>query len=221
MGLFFGTDGIRGIVNKEIDCHLVTQVGKALGFMCNGGKILVGRDTRESGKYLALALSSGAVLCGAKVVDVGVIPTAGVSFLTSSGGFDFGVQISASHNGFEYNGIKIFDKFGNKLSEQDEEKIERYIVRGVDVNGRVGNYIKNTKLAIRYVDFLTNSHKVPLKGMTIALDCANGATSKIAPSVFRKLGAKVIKIGVFKKGKIINENCGSEHIESLAYLMKK
>ena len=111
MGLFFGTDGIRGIVDDEIDCARATKVGKALASLCGGGKILVGRDTRESGKYLALALSSGAVCGGAKVIDVGVIPTAGVSFLTMSEGFDFGVQISASHNGVEYNGIKIFDKF--------------------------------------------------------------------------------------------------------------
>ena len=220
MGIYFGTDGIRGIANEEIGCDLATRVGKALGYMSGGGKILVGRDTRESGKYLALALSSGAVCCGARVVDVGVIPTGGVSFLAMSEGFDFGVQISASHNSAEYNGIKIFDKFGNKLSEQDEEKIERYIVRGIKEGKNVGSYVKNTKMSIRYVDFLTNSHRISLKGTIVALDMANGATSRIAIKAFEKLGAKVLKTGVYKKGKNINENCGSEHIDSLAFLMK-
>ena len=128
MGLFFGTDGLRGIVNEDLTLSLAYQVGNAFGSLCNGAKIFVGRDTRISGSYLTLALSSGAMSAGAEVVDVGVIPTAGVAYLTRVGSFDYGVVISASHNSGEYNGIKIFDRFGYKLSDKEEERVERCFI---------------------------------------------------------------------------------------------
>lgn len=215
MGLFFGTDGLRGIVNEDLTFSLAYKVGNALGSLCNGAKILVGRDTRISGSYLTLALSSGAMSAGAEVVDVGVIPTAGVAYLTRVGSFDYGVVISASHNSGEYNGIKIFDRFGYKLSDKEEERVERCFIHDkTNDYPYIGAYSQDLNLSKRYVDFLTKSGK-DLKKLKIVLDGANGASGRIAPAVFRSLNASVVASCCSMDGRKINADCGSLYPQKL------
>lgn len=209
MGLFFGTDGLRGIVNEDLTFSLAYKVGNALGSLCSGAKILVGRDTRISGSYLTLALASGAMSAGADVMDVGVIPTAGIAYLTRVGNYDYGVVISASHNSGEYNGIKIFDRFGYKLSDKEEERVERCFIHDkTNAYPNIGNYTQDLLLSKRYVDFLTKSGK-DLSGLKIVLDGSNGASGRIAPAVFRKLNASVVASCCSMDGSKINEGCGS------------
>ncbi|MBO5223148.1 MAG: phosphoglucosamine mutase [Clostridia bacterium] len=215
MGLFFGTDGLRGIVNKDLTFSLAYKVGNALGSLCSGAKILVGRDTRISGSYLVSALSGGAMSAGADVIDVGVIPTAGVAYLTKTCEFDFGVVISASHNSGEYNGIKIFGKDGYKLSDREEESVERCFIHDkTNDYPNVGSYSVEPNMFKRYADFLTNSAK-DLSGLKVVLDGANGASGRIAPAVFRSLNAKVVASCCSMDGKRINENCGSLYPQKL------
>ena len=128
MGVFFGTDGLRGKVNVDLSFDIAYKVGNALSILKDKPTVLIGGDTRISGSYLALGLAGGAMSGGARVVDVGVIPTAGVAFLTKNLGADFGVVISASHNSGEYNGIKVFNSDGYKLGDKDEERIERCFI---------------------------------------------------------------------------------------------
>lgn len=215
MGLFFGTDGLRGIVNKDLTFSLAYKVGNALGSLCSGAKILVGRDTRISGSYLVSALSGGAMSAGADVIDVGVIPTAGVAYLTKTCEFDFGVVISASHNSGEYNGIKIFGKDGYKLSDREEESVERCFIHDkTNDYPNIGSYSTEPNMFKRYADFLTNSGK-DLSGLKVVLDGANGASGRIAPAVFRSLNAKVVASCCSMDGKRINENCGSLYPQKL------
>lgn len=215
MGLFFGTDGIRGRVDSELTANVAYKVGKAVGVVCGKGRILVGRDTRISGSSLTLAFALGVTGVGVDVDDVGVIPTAGVAYLTRSLGYNYGVVISASHNGGEYNGIKVFGGEGYKLSEKEEEQIERRLLYDNGISGKAyGKYRQVQSFSIRYADFLTKSCKT-LSGLSVVLDCANGASGRIAPRVFRALGAKVTVINNGMSGEKINENCGSLHVESL------
>ncbi len=215
MGLFFGTDGLRGIVNEDLTFSLAYKVGNALGTLYNGAKILVGRDSRISGSYLTLALASGAMSAGADVVDVGIVPTAGVAYLTRVGTYDYGVVISASHNSGEYNGIKIFDRFGYKLSDKEEERIERCFIHDkTNDYPNIGKYSQDLNLSKRYVDFLTKSGK-DLSGLKIVLDGANGASGRIAPAVFRSLNASVVASCCSMDGKKINEACGSLYPQKL------
>ncbi len=215
MGLFFGTDGLRGIVNEDLTFSLAYKVGNALGTLCSGAKILVGRDSRISGSYLTLALASGAMSAGAFVVDVGVIPTAGVAYLTRVGSYDYGVVISASHNSGEYNGIKIFDRFGYKLSDKEEERVERCFIHDkTNDYPYIGKFESDANLSKRYIDFLTKSGK-DLSGLSVVLDGANGAGGRIAPAVFRKLNASVVASCCSMDGKKINENCGSLYPQKL------
>ena len=128
MGVFFGTDGIRGKVNSELTFDLAYKCGNALAITLDKPTILIGCDTRTSGSYLTLAFASGALSAGANVVDIGVCPTAGIAYLTKRLGFDYGVVVSASHNPAEYNGIKIFDENGFKLGDERENALERKFV---------------------------------------------------------------------------------------------
>ena len=217
MGLFFGTDGIRGKINEDLTYEIAYKIGNALSILTENPTIVIGSDTRISNTYLTLGVASGAMSGGAKVVDVGVLPTAGIAYVTKTIGADYGVVISASHNGAEYNGIKVFNKNGYKLSDKEEERIERCFIREkITVFPNVGKYIQDFTLAKLYKSYLIDASKFSFEGKTIVLDCAYGAAHRIAPEVFRKLGAKVIAANCVDDGLRINDNCGALLPENLS-----
>ncbi len=216
MGIFFGTDGVRGVVNNDLTEEIAQMVGNSLARKKKRATIIVGRDTRVSGSYLTAAFSTGALKGGADVIDVGIIPTAGISYLVKNKKVDYGVMISASHNPKEYNGIKIFDSSGKKLSEKEENQLERFFACSqICPATKVGKYKSQPSLANSYVKFLTSSIRSNLEGLKIVLDCANGAAYKIAPRVFKGLGAEVIKLSCSNCGRKINDNCGSTCTDNL------
>lgn len=188
----------------------------------NSPNILIGGDTRVSREYLTCAFSSGAMSAGANIVDVGVCPTAGIAYLTKLFKFDYGVVISASHNPHDYNGIKIFNKNGFKLDDTQEELLERKFINQLNLNtDKIGKYIQCFYLTKFYTDYLMSCCNLSLNGLTILLDCANGASYKIAPTVFKKLGAKVISVSSRNCGNKINNNCGSTCPNQISKLVKK
>lgn len=219
---YFGTDGIRGIANDFLTGDLAFRCGNALSQMKVAPLILVGRDTRVSGDMLSLSLSAGALSGGAAVYDLGIMPTAGVAYLTRQLKADFGVVISASHNTPEYNGIKVFSREGYKLDEETESRIEHKMNAPVYAdNAAIGRYCQKFQLADLYISGILEACRDGLSGMKIALDCSNGAAYKIAPSVFARLGADVSLMGVSKAGVDINADCGSLHPEKLAKLVRE
>lgn len=222
MGLFFGTDGLRGVVNEDLSYDIAYKCGNALSTIKKEPVVLVGRDTRVSGEYLTVALAGGVMSGGGHVIDLGVIPTAGVAYLTREMGADFGVVISASHNPKEYNGIKVFDERGYKLSERDEERIERcFIHPKVNSFPAVGSFRSDHNLIKKYEKFLESSACGSLKGLTVVLDGANGAACRVAPAVFRSLGASVVAACCSDDGMKINEGCGALYPENLVARMKR
>lgn len=218
MAIFFGTDGLRGVVGNELNFDIAFKCGNSMSQrLACGGKVCVGRDTRQSGDYLFSALCAGLLAGGAEVVDLGIIPTAAVAYITKSKGFDYGIVITASHNPSEYNGIKIFSKKGEKLSDKEEEAIERGFIHTLHAPAdKIGQLSQDQSLRKSYEDFLVSSASCCLNGMKVVLDGSNGASFDIAPKVFKKLGAKVYKYSCSKEGKHINENCGALHPEKLA-----
>lgn len=224
MRKYFGTDGVRGVANTELDCTLAYKIGRAGGYVLAKGdhrvKVVVGKDTRISGDMLEAALISGLMSVGCDVITVGVIPTPAVAYLTRKYNADCGVVISASHNPVEFNGIKFFNKDGFKLDDNIELEIEKYIddidaVNSNPVGVEVGKRIHRHEAQNEYIDFLIESAGVDLTGKKIVLDCANGAASKVAPETYRRLGAEVIAISAEPDGKNINDHCGSTHPEKL------
>jgi len=227
----FGTDGIRGTAGDHpLDAPTVTHVGAALARILaerhpdrGAPRLIVGRDTRESGDWIERALVSGATRAGAECLSVGVIPTPGVAFLARTAGFSAGVMISASHNPYRDNGIKIFSSSGYKLPDDEEAGIEAMVL---DNNHGLPSPESSAPpppaapadLKERYVEFLRESVDpgVRFDGVTIVLDCANGASCEIAPRVFRELGARVEAISTTPDGRNINSGCGSLHPETLA-----
>lgn len=216
MGVFFGTDGLRGKVNEDLSFDIAYKIGNALSILREKPTIIIGSDTRISNTYLALGVASGAMSGGAKVIDIGVVPTAGIAYITKSIGADYGIVISASHNSGEYNGIKVFDSNGYKLSDKEEERIERcFIHEETNDFPNVGKYEQNYNLAKLYKKYLIQNSKRSLKGLTVVIDGAYGAAHKIAPEVFRKLGASVIAANCVNDGLKINENCGALYPNNL------
>lgn len=225
MGRLFGTDGVRGIANTELDATLAFKLGQAgakvLTANCEGTpKILIGKDTRISGDMLETALASGFCSVGAKVYCVGVLPTPAIAYLVRKYNMDAGVVISASHNPMEYNGIKFFSKEGYKLSDSLENEIEEYILDGKELGelptgDGVGTIRTVDTGAEDYVDYIYSTVKGDFKGMNIILDCANGASYKCAGMLFEKLGANVKLINNTPDGCNINRGCGSTHMEGL------
>ena len=221
MSRLFGTDGVRGIVNKDLTPELAFNLGKAGTFVLNKEKerpvIIIGKDTRISGDLLEDALSAGILSMGGNVIKVGVLPTPAIAYLVRHLHADAGVVISASHNTFEYNGIKFFNHDGFKLDEYIEDEIEDIITRDIDINGHitgdlVGRGLEADKKALDYyVKFLKSTVTLDLTGKKVVLDCANGAAYKAAKMVFSDLGATVIAIGDEPDGLNINDNCGSTH----------
>ncbi len=224
MRKYFGTDGVRGVANKELTCDLAYKLGRAGGYVLANNeykvKVVVGRDTRQSGDMLEAALIAGLMSVGCDVITVGVIPTPGVAYLTRKYGAECGVVISASHNPMEDNGIKFFNKDGFKLDDEIELKIEEYIdnmekIAYNPIGNEVGVRIHKHTAAQDYVDYLKSIVDTDLTGLKVVLDCANGAAYKVAPEVFRELGAEVIAMNVTPDGENINHKCGSTHPEGL------
>lgn len=217
MGIYFGTDGIRGKVNVDLTKSIAYKIGNALSSIKEGAKIIVGSDTRISNTYLTLALSTGATIGGAFVIDIGVCPTAGIAYLTKTLKADYGVVISASHNSPEYNGIKVFDCNGYKLGDKKEEELEKkFIHEKINDFPNIGVYRQDFTLTRLYEDYLVKTSTKPLNDFKVVLDCAFGASYEIAPKVFKRLGADVIKLNAQNDGLKINENCGALHPQTLS-----
>src|SRR6478672_6313454 len=216
----FGTDGIRGVANRDpMTAEMALRLGQAVAQRFRrarrGGRIVIGKDTRLSGYMLESALQAGIVSAGADVMLVGPLPTPGIAFITSSMRADAGVVISASHNAFEDNGIKIFAADGFKLPDEVEARLEELMGSDeLDSNRPHGAEIgKATKIEDsrgRYVVFLKSAfpRHLTLDGLKIVVDCANGAAYKVAPAVLSELGADVITMGARPDGTNINDDCG-------------
>jgi len=226
---YFGTDGIRGVANRgEMTGETMMRVGRALGYRLRQSlqkrpKVLVGKDTRLSGYLFETALASGLCSVGADVQLVGPLPTPGIAFLTSGMRCDAGVVISASHNPYQDNGIKLFARDGYKLPDTeeylleqllDDPELEAYRPTGVDI----GRAWRIDDAAGRYSVFAKSAfpRSLTLDGMKVVIDCANGAGYRVAPEVLSELGAEVIAIGVDPNGLNINDGCGALHPEVMA-----
>jgi phosphoglucosamine mutase len=229
MGKLFGTDGVRGIANTELTAELAYQLGRVGAYILTGGKkkakIVIGRDTRISGDMLEAALVAGILSTGSDALCVGIVPTPAVSYLTRNYSADAGVVISASHNPVEYNGIKFFDKDGFKLPDEVEEQIEEIIHNGgvIDLHptgGNLGRKVEIDDAIKQYSSFLKSTIGVDLRGLKIAVDCANGAAYVAAPSILSGLGAELKIIHHKPDGLNINLNCGSTHLGDLQKLVQ-
>jgi phosphoglucosamine mutase len=218
----FGTDGIRGVAGEyPLDPATVFAFGVALGDDATAAQaqpeILIGADTRESGQWIAELVAGGLESCGAKVRYAGVITTPGVAYLTRNGPFLAGVMISASHNPYRDNGIKVFGHSGFKLPDAEEQAIEQEIFR-IRENGLEpvpARLTVDEALDRRYLDYLVSTISTRFDGMKVVLDCGNGASYRLAPELFRRLGAEVAAICIAPDGRNINLNCGALHLETL------
>ena len=218
MRRYFGTDGVRGIVGEDLTVDLVERLGKAATLWSGRGRVFVGRDTRDSGPELEEAFARGVVAAGGNAVLAGVLPTPAVALLA----LDLGVVVSASHNPPEYNGVKLFDEHGSKLSDEQEEEIEalldappsRQVQPGGGSIDRVDVYTES------YLDHVVERFGSDLDGLRIGVDCANGAYAGIAPQAFERLGAAVTAIGNAPDGTNINEGCGATDLDLLARVVR-
>lgn len=225
MGRLFGTDGVRGIANTELTPELAFKLGKVGTYVLKKENkrpvVLIGKDTRVSGDMFESALSAGILAMGGNVIKLGVLPTPAVAFLVKKYEAAAGIMISASHNPYEYNGIKFFNDEGFKLEDSIEDEIEELIVRNIDITGHIkgdllGKALDGEEQALdSYVEFLISTVDVDFKGMKVVLDCANGAAYQVAEKVFNRLGAHTIAINNKPDGININELCGSTSPESL------
>ncbi|PKM68854.1 MAG: phosphoglucosamine mutase [Firmicutes bacterium HGW-Firmicutes-2] len=231
MGNLFGTDGVRGIANKELTVELAYLLGQAGAYVLtkeNKHKptILIGRDTRLSGEMLSSAMIAGICSVGADAMSMGVMPTPAVSYLTREYGADAGVVISASHNPVEYNGIKFFNRDGYKLSDSIEEEIEALVRNGnkdivLPTGVDIGRHIQRNECIYDYIRFAKRQIKTNLEGLRIVIDCANGASFVSAPEALRQMGAEVIIIHNEPDGTNINKQCGSTHMDDLQSYVKQ
>src|SRR6266852_5661021 len=205
---YFGTDGVRGIVGEFLTAELVGKLGKASALWSGRGRVFVGRDTRASGEELEEAFARGVASAGGSAVLAGVVPTPAVALLR----LDLGVIVTASHNPPEYNGMKFFDRDGHKLSDAAEEEIEALL----DAPAPGGGEIDHVDVAVdSYLAHVLERFGADLSGLRIAVDCANGAYSNIAPRAFMELGAHVEAIGNKPDGGNINVGCGATDLAAL------
>lgn len=223
----FGTDGIRGVANDELTSELAYRIGRFIGQYPNGkkNKILLARDTRISGEMLSCALTAGILASGSFVYDIEISTTPSISFLVNNYDFDYGIMISASHNPYYDNGIKIFNKNGEKLENSIEKMIESYIYSPYDylpfaTNNDLGRKMDASSLKRLYIDFLLSQAR-GIKKINILVDCANGSSSNISKEVFSKLGVNATYINDKPNGLNINDRCGSTHLNSLIAECKK
>ncbi len=205
---WFGTDGVRGIVGESLTEELVERLARAATLWSGRGRVLVGRDTRGSGPVLEAAVTRGIVEAGGTAVLAGVLPTPAVALLAQ----DLGLVVSASHNPPEYNGVKVFDRAGRKLTDADELEIEALM----DTPGPGGGAVEHAEDATGgYVEHIVEHFGSDLSGLRIAVDCANGAYSAIAPGVFERLGAEVTALANAPDGSNINAGCGATDLAML------
>jgi phosphoglucosamine mutase len=205
---YFGTDGVRGVVGRDLTPELVERLGRAATLWSGRGRIFVGRDTRASGIELEGALARGIASAGGNAVVAGVLPTPAVALLT----LDLGCVITASHNPPEYNGVKFFDRDGQKLTDTQEEEIEALL----DEVGTGGGEIDEVGVATdSYLEHVVERFGSDLSGLKIGVDCANGAYSGLAPKAFKELGAEVTSIGNDPNGSNINVGCGATDLRAL------
>jgi phosphoglucosamine mutase len=216
----FGTDGVRGVAGHFLTADLALRLGRAAAAISpsDAPQVLIVRDTRESGEMLEAALAAGIAAGGGHALLGGVLPTPGAAVLVRRYGFDLAAVVSASHNPYEDNGIKFFGPGGTKIDDEQEAEIERQlddpagrIGRVRELHGAAGDYVRELELRFRDLD---------LSGLRILLDCANGATHRVAPEIFRRLGASVEALAVEPDGRNINRACGSTHIERFAERME-
>lgn len=226
MGALFGTDGVRGLANRDITAELALDLSVAAArvlasrgvFAGHRPRAVLGRDSRASGEFLSAAVGAGLASAGVDVIDVGVLPTPAVAYLTAHIGVDLGVVLSASHNPMPDNGIKFLARGGHKLDDELEDAIEAQLGSswqrpvGADV-GRIK--IDGGRAGAQYVEHLVATVTTPLDGLRIAVDCANGAASEVGPQALREAGADVVVINASPDGRNINEKCGSTHPEQL------
>lgn len=231
MGKLFGTDGVRDMANMgNMTAEQALEIGRALAYVCKEyhrekgtrPKIVIGKDTRLSGYMLETALTAGVCSMGVDVLLLGPLPTPGVAFITQDMRADAGIVISASHNPYHDNGIKIFSRTGYKLPDAEEEEMEELIASGRlrdvrSVEDDIGKAKRIDDAIGRYIVFCKNTFPdgMTLDGMKIAVDCANGAAYKAAPIIFSELGAEVRAIHVAPNGMNINEHCGSQYTDDL------
>lgn len=234
MDKLFGTDGIRGIANEfPMTTDLAMKVGAGTAHLFKNHhrrpKIVIGKDTRLSGYMIETAITAGICAMGVDVLLVGPLPTPGIAFITSSMRADAGIVISASHNPYEYNGIKIFAATGYKLPDEIESQIERLIVSG-DVErlprppvSEIGRAKRIDDAQGRYIVYLKNTfpRELTLDGLKLVVDCAHGAAYRVAPAVFEELGAQVVLVGDRPNGKNINDHCGALYPEEMARLVRE
>jgi phosphoglucosamine mutase len=225
MSRLFGTDGVRGLANKDITSESALKLAQAAAIVlgeqarARGQKpiAVIGRDPRISGEFLAAAISAGLASSGVDVFDAGVIPTPATSFLTADLDADFGVMISASHNPAPDNGIKFFSRGGHKLDDAVEDAIEKALSAKplTPIGAEIGHVKVFADAKSRYLVHLQGTLPNSLKGIKVVVDCANGAASDIAPKAFRDAGAEVVVIGNEPDGYNINLGCGSTHLSAL------
>ncbi len=231
MGRLFGTDGVRGVANTELTCERAMQIGRAAAEVLSSGRrylptVLVGMDTRISSEMLASALIAGLCSVGADVIDLGVIPTPAVAYLVGKYKAHAGIMISASHNPYQFNGIKIFNEDGYKLEDELEERIESVVLDGTPAPrmaspDNIGRVTRAQNAVKDYIDHLRSTALYSLDGMNIALDCANGSASRTAKMLFEGLGANCHILSAEPDGININDNCGSTHLDKLrAYVLE-
>ena len=219
---YFGTDGVRGRVGAApmtVDFALRLASAAARVLAPEGGRVLIGKDTRVSGYMFESALEAGFVAAGVDVMLIGPLPTPGIAYMTQRLGCSFGVVISASHNPYQDNGIKFFDGTGSKLSDRVEQEIESLLDLAVltQESQRLGKAIRIDRSRTQYQDFCASTIPagMSLKGLKIVIDCANGAGYKVAPRVLADLGAEIVPIGCSPNGRNINDGCGSMSPELL------
>jgi phosphoglucosamine mutase len=216
LNAYFGTDGVRGRVGEPpmtVDFALRLASAAARVLAPEGGRVLIGKDTRVSGYLFESALEAGFVAAGVDVLLIGPLPTPGVAYMTQRLGCSFGVVISASHNRYEDNGIKFFDANGSKLSDEVERRIENLLHEPVITreSQRLGKAVRTDKSRVQYQEFCASAipSGMTLKGFKIVVDCANGAGYKVVPRVLADLGAEIVPIGCSPNGRNINDACGS------------
>lgn len=229
MRKYFGTDGIRGIAGESLTADLSFKVGKALGKLLTEKKehpkVVIGRDTRISCDMIEHALTAGLTSTGVNVMTVGIIPTPAIAYLTKTIETDSGIMISASHNPYQDNGIKIFGPDGFKLTDEQELEIESLIDNSEQIKNasfeKIGKVYGGNELTQKYIQHIKQSITGDLSDIKIALDCANGATTGVAPFIFGDLEADIETIGCQPNGVNINDNVGSTKIETISEFVKE
>lgn len=232
MGRIFGTDGARGVANTEISCTLAMDIGRAAAMVVARDHhkrkpvFLVGHDTRISHDMLESAIAAGLCSVGADVVTLGTVPTPAVAYLVANSDADAAIMLSASHNPYEFNGIKIFGAEGFKLTDEEEMEIEEIVLDHIlpyDLkwNDELGVIRSGETLVEQYIDHIVSTVEGDLSGIRVAADCANGSASATAAKIFAKLGADVTILNDEPNGVNINDNCGSTHIDVLGKYVRE